>query len=187
MSTKLALIVPALLLAIASPARAADEMKELAAKAQAVFKAHCYKCHGQEGAIEGGMNYIADLGKLVARKKVVPGDPAASKLFKRIDDGTMPPADEKPRPTDAEIAIVKKWIAAGAPSAASTETRAVISTSDVYNFVLADLETLDRAHALPALLLARASAQFGTLTRSCRRIATRSTSSSTACRGDRRS
>ena len=104
---------------ISPPARAADDPKELAAKAQAVFKTHCYRCHGQDGAIEGGLNYVADLGKLVARKKVVPGNPAASRLFKRIDDGTMPPPDEKPRPIDAEIAAVKTWIAAGAPAGTS--------------------------------------------------------------------
>src|SRR4029079_19547437 len=91
-----------------------------------------------------GLNYVADLGKLVARKKVVPGDPGASRLFKRLDDGTMPPPEEKPRPSEAEIAAVKKWIAAGAPRGVVTEDRALVSTSDVYNFVLADLETMDR-------------------------------------------
>ena len=125
-------------------ARGADDPKELAAKTQAVFKTHCYRCHGQDGAIEGGLNYVADLSKLVARKKVVPGNPAASRLFKRLDDGTMPPPEEKPRPSDAEIAAVKAWIAAGAPAGTSAEQRALISTSDVHNLVLADLETMER-------------------------------------------
>ena len=144
MSVKPFSLAIATLLVAAAPSFAADDAKELAAKAHAVLKAHCYRCHGQDGAIEGGMNYIADLGKLVARKKVVPGEPSVSRLFKRIDDGTMPPVGEKPRPSDAEIAIVKKWIAEGAPVGATVETRSPISTSDVYNFVLADLETMDR-------------------------------------------
>jgi WD40 repeat protein/mono/diheme cytochrome c family protein len=138
------LSVAAIVGLLAPSARAADDPKDLAAKAQAVFKAYCYRCHGQDGAIEGGLNYVADLGKLVARKKVVPGNPSASRLFKRIDDGTMPPPEENPRPSEAEIASVKNWIASGAPAGSTTETRAPISTSDVYNLVLADLETMDR-------------------------------------------
>lgn len=129
---------------LASPAVAADDPKQLAAQAHAVLKTHCYRCHGQDGAIEGGLNYVADLNKLVARKKVVPGDAAKSRLFKRMDDGTMPPPEEKPRPTAAEIEVVKKWIAAGAPPGTPTEARAAITTSDVYNFILSDLEPMDR-------------------------------------------
>jgi WD40 repeat protein/mono/diheme cytochrome c family protein len=128
---------------VTSPAVAADG-KELAASAQAVLKAHCYRCHGQDGAVEGGVNYVTDLAKLVGRKKVVPGDPAASRLFKRIDDGTMPPPGEKVRPSAEEVEAVKKWIAAGASTGDAAPTRTLVSTGDVYNFVLADLETMDR-------------------------------------------
>src|SRR5262245_19544401 len=144
MSAKPFLFAAAFVLAGVVPASADDDPKQLAAQAQAIFKAHCYRCHGQDGAIEGGLNYVADLAKLVARKKVVPGDPAASRLFKRLDDGTMPPPEEKPLPTDAEIATVKKWIAAGAPGGSPSEARTPISTSGVYNAVLLDLETMDR-------------------------------------------
>ena len=132
------------LLAIASPASAADDPQQLAAGARAVFKAHCYRCHGQDGAVEGGLNYVADLGKLVARKKVVPNDPAASRLFKRMDDGTMPPPDEKPRPTAEELETVRKWIAAGAPGGDTTAARTAITTADVHAAILADLEPMDR-------------------------------------------
>ena len=60
-----------------SPAAAADDPKKLASEALLVLKTHCFRCHGQDGAIEGGMNYAADLAKLVARKKVIPGNAAA--------------------------------------------------------------------------------------------------------------
>ncbi|HSQ54934.1 MAG TPA: c-type cytochrome domain-containing protein, partial [Gemmata sp.] len=126
------------------PAGADDDPKKLAGEAQAVFKAHCYRCHGQDGAIEGGMNYITDLGKLVSRKKVVPGKPAASRLFKRIDEGSMPPPGEKETLSEGEIAIVKRWIAAGAQPAQSAESRTTITSSDVYNAILADLEPMER-------------------------------------------
>src|SRR5262245_42552186 len=128
----------------AAPALAADDPKQLAADAQAVFKTHCYRCHGQDGSVEGGFNYVADLAKLAARKKVVPGNAEGSRLFKRMDDGTMPPPEEKPRPTDAEVAAVRKWIDAGAPLGLQVEKRPPISTSDVFNAILIDLEPMDR-------------------------------------------
>ena len=126
------------------PLAKADDAKELASKAQAALKTHCYRCHGQDGAIEGGVNYITDLGKLVGRKKVIPNEPNASRLFRRIDDGTMPPPGEKLRPTAAEIDDIKKWIAAGASGGDIAPTRTTITTGDAYNFILADLETMDR-------------------------------------------
>ncbi len=98
----------------ALPALAA-EPNPLAKKAQDVLKAHCYRCHGDEGNVEGGMNYIIDLERLVARKKVVPGKPDQSPLFKRVAAGTMPPPDVKDRLSDADKAALKAWIDAGAP------------------------------------------------------------------------
>ncbi|MBA4062494.1 MAG: hypothetical protein C0501_02085 [Isosphaera sp.] len=142
--TRLTCPLAAALAAVAWPASAADDPKALAAAAHTVFQAHCYRCHGQDGSVEGGLNFVSDLGKLVARKKVVPGDPAASRLFKRMDDGSMPPPDEKPRPTPAELEAVKKWIAAGAPAGATIEVRQPVATSDVYAAVLADLEPMER-------------------------------------------
>ena len=132
------------LLMFADSTARADEKKELTAKVQAVFKTHCYRCHGQNGAIEGGVNYIADLSKLVARKKVLPGNADGSRLYKRLDEGTMPPPDENPRPGPAEIAIVKKWIDAGAPGAEIAAARTPVSQSDVLESMLADLEKIDR-------------------------------------------
>lgn len=121
-----------------------DDPDQLARQAQAVLKTHCYRCHGQDGTIEGGLNYVTDLGKLVARKKIIPGDPSGSRLFKRIEDGTMPPPDEKPRLTDADIATLKRWIAAGAAVVANPTPRPRITTAEVYTAILADLEPMDR-------------------------------------------
>ena len=144
MSAKTYSIAIGLLLGLSAPAPAAKEKQELTAKVQAVFKAHCYRCHGQNGAIEGGLNYIADLSKLVARKKVLPGNADGSRLFKRIDEGTMPPPEENPRPSPADIALVKKWIDAGAPGAEVAASRTPVTQGDVLDAVLADLEKIDR-------------------------------------------
>lgn len=144
MSAKTFPLALGLLLAVGSGAFAADPKQELAAKAQAVLKTHCYRCHGQDGSIEGAMNYVADLSKLVARKKVIPGNPDGSRLFKRVDEGTMPPPDEMPRPTDAEVAVLRKWIEEGAPGGEAGPARTTITSADVLTHILADLEKMDR-------------------------------------------
>ncbi|MCI0701300.1 MAG: WD40 repeat domain-containing protein [Planctomycetia bacterium] len=143
-TTQLLSLAAVLALGVSSASAADDpNAKQLAQQAQAVLKANCYRCHGQVGSIEGSMNYVTDLAKLVARKKIVPGDLKASRLFRRVDEGTMPPPDEHPRPSAAEIAILKKWIEAGAP-AGEVATHTAITQADVYSAILSDLETMDR-------------------------------------------
>ncbi len=98
------------------PGRAAEPEAELAAKARKVLHDTCFRCHGENGATEGGFNYVLDVKKLIERKKLVPGDPAKSKLFKRMNQQEMPPEGEKPQPSAKDIAVIKQWIEAGAPA-----------------------------------------------------------------------
>ncbi len=144
--TKFLPFVVVLLLSITTTGYCADDPKQLATRVQAILKTHCYRCHGQDGSVEGGMNYGTDLAKLVARKKVIPNDPAASRLFKRIDEGTMPPPGEKSRPSSEEIASIKQWISAGAPGgeAALPSRSTLLTTGAINTAILADLETMDR-------------------------------------------
>src|SRR5262245_33252709 len=78
-----------------------SNVRQLAQKAQDILRTSCYRCHGQDGANEGGFNYAADLRLLVSRKRVTPGESTKSKLIKRITNvaDPMPPAEEKVRPT----------------------------------------------------------------------------------------
>ncbi|MBL8796921.1 MAG: WD40 repeat domain-containing protein [Planctomycetia bacterium] len=132
------------LLLSASVATAADDNAVLAQKAQAVLKTHCYRCHGQDGVVEGGMNYMLDLDKLVQRKKVTPGNPDKSPIYKKIVNNLMPPPDEQPRPSEAEVALLKQWIEAGAPrGAAQTAKRQLITETDVTRLMLADLDNIE--------------------------------------------
>ena len=119
--------------AFAGNSRAEDSM-ELARKAREVLKTHCHRCHGKDGTVEGGMSYILDRDRLVARNKIVPGKTAESKLLKRMQAGKMPPPDESPRPTPDEIRLVEKWIEAGAPSAdPPTVPRKRIQEADIHS------------------------------------------------------
>ncbi len=132
----------ALLVALALPAFAfaADPT---AADAKRILDTHCHRCHGQDGAIEGGFNYVLDFAKLIDRKKLLPGNADRSPLLRRIADGTMPPPGEKPRVSDADLATLKTWVNAGAKLEAAP-MRTPITTDDVRQAVVSDLEKIDR-------------------------------------------
>jgi mono/diheme cytochrome c family protein len=83
-----------------------------------IFRAHCYDCHGATEELEGGL----DLRLVRLMRKggdsgaaVVPGEPDESYLLERLVSGEMPPGEH--RVPDNEIATVRRWIAAGVPTA----------------------------------------------------------------------
>jgi hypothetical protein len=125
------------------PDRSPSDGGSLAAKAQRILKANCYRCHGENGAAEGGFNYVLDRDRLVARRKLLPGDADHSKVYRRIREGEMPPEDEKPRPGSEDLAVLKQWIEAGAPAAQPEAPRTGQATpADIVARIHADLQTL---------------------------------------------
>jgi hypothetical protein len=87
--------------------------------AHAILVARCIRCHG--GVRErGDLNLLrrerAVLPRAEGRPAIVPGDPDASELLARIAshdaDERMPP--EGPALTDAEVGVLRRWIAEGA-------------------------------------------------------------------------
>src|SRR5262245_3690854 len=114
------LLIPVLL--TAAPARADQAADRLAAAAKAVLEKSCARCHAN-GQAEGGFGFVLDAKQLVERKRVIAGNSAKSRLFKKVQSGEMPPEDEKPRPTADEIAALKAWIDAGAPDFPATGAR----------------------------------------------------------------
>src|SRR5579884_1952562 len=137
----LALVLP---LSAVAPLRADEPPPDLARRAHAVLESNCWRCHGKDGAVEGGMNYVLDRDRLVARRKVVPGKPDESPLFKRVANGKMPPPGEHPRPSAADVAVLRQWIEAGAPPPRTVVARAPVGDDDVTAWILADLEKHDR-------------------------------------------
>ena len=123
---------------------AADDGGAAARQAEAILKANCYRCHGKDGSLEGGMNYILDRDKLIARKKIIPGKADESPLIKKIAAGKMPPAEEQPRPSEDDLAVLKQWINAGALPAAPAGERPLITEATVFEAILADLEKQDK-------------------------------------------
>ncbi len=80
-----------------------------------VLETHCFKCHGgdrregkldlrtRESIIQGGQSGSA----------VVAGDENSSLLFETISSGRMPPQGE-PRPSQAGLDLIRRWISGGA-------------------------------------------------------------------------
>lgn len=91
----------------------------------ALFRDRCVMCHSAEAAARGlrldsyeGARAGGENGPVLR-----PGDPAASELFRRLLGESRPRMPFLSYPlTDAEIARVERWIAAGLPEGAQDAT-----------------------------------------------------------------
>ena len=88
----------------------------LAQDAYTIFEQNCFSCHAA-GATYAAFLLIEDYSALTAENgPVVPGDPDASRLYKRLlgEGGAQMPFLAPPLP-EQEIETIKDWILAGAP------------------------------------------------------------------------
>ncbi|MBW3596161.1 MAG: hypothetical protein KY475_02680, partial [Planctomycetes bacterium] len=113
----------------------------LARRARRVLQQYCHSCHGQDGADEGGMNYVLNLKRLVDAEKVVPGEPTGSILLERMLDREMPPEDAERQPTDSDIAVIEEWIRSGAPAFEAPTDRKFLGNDDIVRYVAADVNS----------------------------------------------
>ncbi len=115
----------------------------LASRARTILKTHCYRCHGENGAAEGGFNFILDREQLLAKKQIKVGDAEHSKLYRRMREKEMPPVDEKPRPNAEEVQLIRQWIDNDAPTEPlAPPQRTFLSNSDIRAVMMADLLSL---------------------------------------------
>jgi hypothetical protein len=113
------------------------------ARVEKILQTHCHRCHGQDGTSEGGFGYALNRERLVATKKIVPGDPGKSAIIARMSNPAdpMPPEGESPRPSAEDIAEVKKWIERGAPAfGKATAARKFISPVSMIEAMARDVE-----------------------------------------------
>src|SRR5262245_52782350 len=96
--------------AIALPNVAFAQDADLAIKAREVLEVNCYRCHGKDGRFEATFGSVLDVKKLIERRKINPKNPDRSRIYAVMTDDLMPPEGEKPRPSKAEMEIVRKWI-----------------------------------------------------------------------------
>ena len=89
-----------------------------------IFQARCVVCHGKREQ-RGGLDLRTRETRLAGGDSgppLVPGSPDGSLIIQKIEAGEMPPPDMQydyavRNPTDAEVATLRKWVAAGAPPA----------------------------------------------------------------------
>ena len=130
----------------------AHSQQQIAQDAYAIFEQSCLICHGPDGAYRETL--LIEHNTLITENgSVVPGNPEASRLYKRLlgEGGQLMPLGGPPLP-DSQIETVKNWILAGAPDWAATSTTdgAFISPSEVLNTIethLMSLAPFDRAFA----------------------------------------
>ncbi len=82
-----------------------------------VFTQYCFTCHGQSSPKLG-----LDLRSAASALKgshngpvIVKGSPDESLLWKKVSSRAMPPSFYNQKMPEAEMEIIRKWIAAGAP------------------------------------------------------------------------
>lgn len=121
-----------------------------------IFATRCSKCHAPQGVMgpapEGVVltSYEAVLA-FADRARVVPGRPEASELVRRIRGQSLPrmPFDGPPYLSDAEVALITAWIAAGARDSAGVPAPMPVGARVRLRGVLSADGTLDGL-ALPA-------------------------------------
>jgi len=92
------------------------------------------------------MDYVTSLASLIAKKKVIPGDPAGSPLFARMSSQQMPPGGVQPRPSLDDTEVVRQWIAAGAcvtSGPTNCADNALISRDQMVDAMRDDIQDLD--------------------------------------------
>lgn len=84
----------------------------------------CFQCHGPDpGTRKAGLRLDTEAGFFTAKKgeepTVIKGKPEVSSLFQRLlstdEDEVMPPPDSHKEIKAAQVAMIKAWIAQGAP------------------------------------------------------------------------
>ena len=118
----------------------------------AIFQQSCLICHGPDGAYKETL--LIEHNALVKENgSVVPGNPEASRLYKRLlgEGGQLMPLGGPPLP-NPQIEIVKNWILAGAPDWAAPPTTdgQFIPPSEILNTIethLMSLSSFDRTFA----------------------------------------
>jgi formylglycine-generating enzyme required for sulfatase activity len=120
---------------ITAPITAQDTTSQ---KVKQILQTRCYYCHGEDGAAEGGINFLLDYDRLVAKKYIIPGEPLKSRLYRQVALDDMP-KDDKPL-TNREKQLIKSWIEDGALSFnPPAKARDFIGPLQVYEFLAADI------------------------------------------------
>ena len=124
----------------------------LAQQTYVIFEAHCFDCHGESGKFKETL--FMTYNNLIEKGSVIPSDPDASELYKRLlastDQGARMPFNQPQLPPEF-IETIRQWIEMGAPDWAVTiGDRAFITQGTMMDTIKTHLGTLnafDRSYA----------------------------------------
>ena len=90
---------------------------DLAIQARDILQRRCAGCHTGSPDVGKSKLNVLKHEQLTAKRNTVPfvAPGGRSQLLELLKDGSMPPANREP-PSAAEIAILEKWVQAGAPA-----------------------------------------------------------------------
>ena len=153
-----------------APAAATEGSVRYGRDIRPILADRCFKCHGNDDRaraetgdvrLDSFVGATADIG--AGRHPIVPGDPEASELLRRLrshdPDVRMPPPESKLSVSDREIGLIERWIAQGAeyeehwafqapvrpaPAPVSDESWA---RNDIDRFILAELDRREIEHS----------------------------------------
>ena len=97
---------------------ATETHPEFESNVQPIMIAHCYDCHGARN--RGGGTDLRSVALMTGsqaghRPVVVSGKPDASRMYRLLQDGRMPPIGPL---EPGDVQIIRSWIAAGCPATA---------------------------------------------------------------------
>ena len=126
--------------------------QQIAQDAHAIFEQSCFICHGPNGSYKETL--LIERNTLINNGTVIPGNPDASELYKRLvttETAKRMPLNQPQLPAQA-INTIRNWILADAPDWAATSTTNgnFISRSEILNTIethLMSLAPFDRAFA----------------------------------------
>ena len=124
----------------------------VAQDAYLIFENNCLGCHGESGTFKETLFMTYD--NLIEKGSVIPSDPDASELYKRLlastDQGARMPFNQPQLPPEF-IATIRQWIEMGAPDWAVTiGDRTFITQGTMMDTIKTHLDTLnafDRSYA----------------------------------------
>jgi mono/diheme cytochrome c family protein len=139
-----------------NPPPAGDAATLARAQAENILAANCGQCHGSALTpleASGGMNYIADIDKLVEEGKIVPLSSATSRIVQRMKEGSMPPFSTGRTVSENDIETVANFIDEETfwPDLAGRESDCgdqIFSFDELYSEIARDIATLDEDDAL---------------------------------------
>jgi hypothetical protein len=133
-------VLCALVVALPTPALAATPLTAetsltFESSVRPILKVHCFQCHGEEDDVQGGLD--VRLVRLLTKggeggTAIVAGDHKRSLLYERMAAGEMPPGEKKVSPK--ELAVIARWIDAGARTAKPEPQQVADFTDEERNF-----------------------------------------------------